>query len=286
MIGFFQTVTALALSAPISVPFTNTPEGLALVPATVGGSIPVHLIFDTGAGVDVIAPSLIRKMHGTSVGRITAFRMWGDRVDIPLFAINEIAVGTNTRKNVVVGGWDLLDTLHLDGIVSLHDFQQQAVTFDFVNHVIVFESPKSLAQRRANGVAEALQFDDYRGYALDLFAEFRLGSDSGQCVLDTGSPSATFNVRYLSTMGVDTTDSAVHRHDSKNAGGASGVRYTTTVSEWSTATSPPVTVSHAHVTFANIIYDCVAGIDFWAGKVVTYDMPGRRLIVGRGKSPG
>lgn len=277
-------MVAAALSAPISVPFTLTSDGLAQIPATLGGTIPAHLIFDTGAGVDVIAPSLIRRMHGTPAGRFTAFRMWGDRVDIPLYTVDEISVGGRTAKHVVVGGWDILDTLHLDGIVSLNDFRHQPVTFDFVNHVVVLESPESLAQRRAAGVAEPLRFDDYRGEAIDLFAEFRLGADSGLCVLDTGSPSATFNVRYLAPLAVDTTDSTVHRHDSKNTAGANGVRYSTTVAGWSTATSPPVTVSHPRVTFANIIYDCVAGIDFWAGKTVTFDLSGRTLIVGRGKS--
>ncbi len=274
----------MALSAPISIAFTTTPEGLVLVPATLGGTIPAHLIFDTGAGVDVIAPSLVRQLHGTPAGRFTAFRMWGDRVDIPLYTIDEIAVGGRAAKHVVVGSWDLLDTLHLDGIVSLNEFRRQPVTFDFVNHVVVLESPRSLAQRRETGVVEPMRFDDYHGVAFDLFAEFRIGADSGLCELDTGSPSATFHARYLAPLGVDTTDSTVHRHNSSTAGGASGLRYSTTVAEWSTATSPPVTASHAHVTFANIIYDCVAGIDFWAGRTVTFDMPRRALIVGRGKS--
>jgi hypothetical protein len=277
---------ALALSAPVSIPFTTTSDGLVLIPATLGGSVPAHLIFDTGAGIDVIAPSHLRRLHARPAGQFAAFRMWGDRVDVPLYTIDELSVGGSARKNVVVGGWDLLDTLHLDGIVSLNDFRHQPVTFDFTKNVVVLESSRSLAQRHQTGVAEALRFDDYRGIALDLFAEFRIGADSGLCSLDTGSPSATFNTRYLAPFAVDTTDSTVRRSDSKNAGGASGVRYSTRVPQWSLATSPLVTADHPRVTFANIIYDCVAGIDFWAGRAVTFDIPGRTLIVSRGKSSG
>jgi hypothetical protein len=42
-----------------------------------------------------------------------------------------------------------------------------------------------------------------------------------------------------------------------------------------------VAVEHPRVSFANIIYDCAVGVDFWAGKVVTFDIPGRQLIVAR-----
>ena len=45
------------------------------------------------------------------------------------------------------------------------------------------------------------------------------------------------------------------------------------------AVSPRIGVAKPHVSFKNIIYDCVIGVDFWAGKVVTIDIPRRRLIV-------
>ena len=160
----------LAKSRPVSVPFTTNSEGMVILPATVGGNISVPLIFDTGSGLDVLAPSLIEKVHGTPAGQFTGFRMTGERLDIPLFIVPELSVGPIRKENALVGSWDVLDKMHLDGIVSLNDFRQQPVTFDFVRKVVIFETPESLAQRRATETPTPVKFDDQRGITLDVFA--------------------------------------------------------------------------------------------------------------------
>jgi hypothetical protein len=50
-----------------------------MVPAKVGGTIPIYVIFDTGAGLDALAPSLIQRLGGKPMGQYTAFRMSGLR---------------------------------------------------------------------------------------------------------------------------------------------------------------------------------------------------------------
>jgi hypothetical protein len=121
--------------------------------------------------------------------------------------------------------------------------------------------------------------------ALDLVARFRLGSDSGDCVLDTGSPTSTINTRYLSAFGVDTTDSAVHKRETRTTAGETVRRYVTTVPALALAAAPQVTEKQPRVSFANIIYDCVIGIDFWSGRAVTFDIPDRQLLVSDAETP-
>ena len=135
---------ALASRKPVEIPLTISPEGLVMVPATLGGTLSAHVIFDTGAGMDVLAPSVIEKLHGAPAGKFTAFRMWGDRLDVPLFTVSEISVGPVVKTNALVGSWEMLDQLHLQGIVSVNDFREQPFTLDFVNKVMVFETAKSL----------------------------------------------------------------------------------------------------------------------------------------------
>ena len=153
----------LAKPKPVSIPFTTNSDGMVILPATVGGSVPMHVIFDTGAGLDVLAPSLIEKVHGKPAGQFTGFRMTGERLDIPLFIVPELSVGPVRKENALVGSWDVLDKLHLDGIISLNDFRQQPVTFDFVKKVVIFETPESLTQRRATETSVPVKFDDQRG---------------------------------------------------------------------------------------------------------------------------
>jgi hypothetical protein len=49
--------------------------------------------------------------------------------------------------------------------------------------------------------------------------------------------------------------------------------------EISLAAAPQVTLTRPRVSFSNIIYDCVVGVDFWSAKALTIDVAHRQLIV-------
>jgi hypothetical protein len=269
---------ALAFRKPVEIPLSISPEGFVTVPATLGGTLSAHVIFDTGAGMDVLAPSVVEKLHGTPAGRFTAFRMWGDRLDVPLFTVSEISVGPVVRSNVLVGAWDMLDQLHLEGIVSVSDFRQQPFTLDFVNKVMVFETAKSLTQRRRTGKTSPLKFDEQRGITLVLFADFLIGNQPGQCEIDTGSQNATVATRFMAPLAIDKDGKDVKKREQKNSDGVTTVRYMTTLPKIALAAAPEIAIANAPTTFADIIYDCVVGLDFWLGKVLTIDISGRQLI--------
>jgi hypothetical protein len=71
-----------------------------IVPAR-AGTIPIHVIFDTGAGLDALAPSLIQRLGSKPAGQFTAFRMTGERLDIPLFIVPELSIGPVMKKDAV-----------------------------------------------------------------------------------------------------------------------------------------------------------------------------------------
>jgi hypothetical protein len=281
LLTLLLALSPLTGSKPVSIPFTLDSEGLMLVPATVGGTIPVHLIPDTGAGLDILAPNLIEKLHGTPSGQFSGFRMTGERLDIPLFVIPELSVGPMVKKNVLVGTWDVFDKLHLDGGISVNDFRQQPFTFDFTNDTMVFETAKSLVQRRAAGVSSPLQLDDQRGIVLDLFSQFLIDGQPGQCEIDTGSPGATISTRYMPVLGIDKDGKDVHKHEGHSIVGAPETRYYTTLPQLSLASAPQIRLAQPRVAFSDLIYDCVIGIDFWHGRALTIDISNRQLIVSK-----
>lgn len=277
-------VAALSLLAatpqtPTDIPFTRDSEGFVIVPATLGDDLPVHVILDTGSGFDVIAPSLVRKLHGTPKGTFTGFRMFGDRIDIPLAVIPKLTLGPLVKTNAVVGTWDILDSLHVDGIVSMNDFRQQPFTLDFANSVLHFETPATLAARRAAGVTTPLQVDDLRGMSLDLFARFALGDTSGQCSIDTGSPVSTVHTRYMPALGLAPDSPDVRKHEAHGVTGNLQVTYGATIPRLALADHPEIALTRLRLSMADIIYDCVVGVEFWKGRVVTIDIPHRQLIV-------
>jgi len=273
------TLPLLAKPKPVAVPFTTNSDGMVLVPATLGGTIPIHVIFDTGAGLDVLAPSLIEKVQGKPAGQFTGFRMTGERLDIPLFVVPELSIGSMVKKDAVVGSWDVLDKFHLDGIISLNDFRQQPLTFDFANKELIFETGKTMTERRAAGASSPLQVDDLRGMSLDIFTQFLIAGQPGQCVIDTGSPSATVSTRYMSALGIDKDAKDVRKHEGRTIAGAPEIRYDTSLPQLSLAAAPQFGLAKATVSFVDIIYDCVIGVDFWRDRALTLDIPNRQLIV-------
>ena len=279
--AFLISAPVLAKSKPVSIPFTTNSDGMVILPATIGGTLSAHLIFDTGAGLDILAPSLIEKVHGKPAGQFTGFRMTGERLDIPLFVVPEFSVGPMEKKNALVGSWDLLDKMHLDGIVSLNDFRQQPVTFDFVNNVVIFETTNSLPQRHAASTSASMKFDDQRGITLDVFADFLIGDQPGQCEIDTGSPSATVSSRYMARLGVEKDGKGVRKIERRTVAGGMQTRYDTSLPQISLAEAPQISLAPAPASFSDIIYDCVVGLDFWSGKALTVDIPGRKILVSK-----
>ena len=252
---------------------------MVVIPATLGESVSARVILDTGAGLDILAPSLIRRVGGTRTGAYSGIRMTGDRVDVPLFVVPTITVGPLVRKNVVVGSWEVLDTFHLDGIVSVLGFRHQAFTINFADTLLTFETPHSLAARRAAGRSTPLALDDSRGKALDIFAPFFIGTEPAECELDTGSQGTTVSTRYLTPLGVDTSAQEVLKRERRTITGARDRQYVATVSQVALVDAPELRLVNPRVTFSDIIYDCVMGTTFWEGRALTIDIPNRQLTV-------
>lgn len=282
----FSAILTLLLALPMaaqskitSIAFTTNSDGMAIIPVTVGETTPISVVLDTGAGLAVLAPSVIEKVHGVPAGEFTGFRMTGERLDISLYRIPRLAIGPVEEKDVLVGSWDVLDKIHLEGIVSLSQFKEQPFTLDFGNKLLTFETAKTLAKRRAGAVISPIQLDDVRGISIDMFAQFLLAGHPGQCEIDTGSPTSTLSTRYMKPLNIQEDGKDVRKVQRRTIAGVPEVRYDTHISEIALASSPKVKVEHPPVSFVDTIYDCVVGVDFWAGKALTVDLPGRQLMV-------
>lgn len=206
--------------------------------------------------------------------------MTGERLDIQLWEVPSLQVGPLVTRDAVVGSWDALDNFGLDGIISLNEFREQPFTIDFKAGTITFESASSLARRRLAGNATPVLLDDLRSRALTAFAAFSC-DEVGQCELDTGTQATRANVRYLAALGIDSSDASVTRRSFKSVTGAMENQYVATVPRIALGDAPGINVTDSKVTFSGIIYDCVIGTSFWQGRVLTFDIAGRELIVGR-----
>lgn len=227
----------------------------------------------------VLSPSLVDKLGGTPAGILTGFRLTGERIDLQLFIIPEFRIGPMVQHHVVVAEWVGLDNLHLSGILALSSFRTQPITLDFKHHQLIFETKASLANRRASSKIVPVHFDDQRGIGLTPFAGFLAGSQTAECEIDTGSQGYILNSRYMKPLGVDPNSDVVKSSEHTTILGNKELRYSAIVPAPHLSDIPFGKDEVARALFEDIIYDCNIGIDYWANRVVTFDVPHKGLIV-------
>ncbi len=142
------------------------------VQASVGGRERTFL-FDTGEGVTMITPALARDLGCEPWGNVTAFRMTGERLDLPrcddvAFEMGEHAYTAPTTIVYDLGKLDA-DTARLDGSIGLDLFAGRIITIRFASRQIVIETPGSLAARMKSGLEVPVRLvRGAEGAALDV----------------------------------------------------------------------------------------------------------------------
>lgn len=115
------------------------------------------VLFDTAGGLTVLTPQGVQKAGCQPWGRMSGFRMRGDRLDMQ--RCNDVALRMGDKLWTVpaVGVWDFSKLLPpnappLDGSVALDAFAGQTVTIDLSHHLLTVETPQSAKQREAHAV--------------------------------------------------------------------------------------------------------------------------------------
>ncbi len=133
-----------------------------------------RFLLDTGGGITLLAPSAAREAGCTPRGRLTGFRMGGERVDFPVCGTVALALG-GARLAPEAAVLDLAGILTpglppLAGLVSLQTFGSRAVTLDLGGGRLWIETAASLADR-TRGMAPLVARPQLEmgGAGLDLF---------------------------------------------------------------------------------------------------------------------
>jgi len=284
LLALLVLLTVLLLSAPLSAAeplgqadFTLIADEYILVEVVVQDSIRDRWLLDTWAGVQVVSQATFDKLATTPAGRLTGFRMMGERLDANLYHMPSLEVAGLRRENVLVAPWAELDGSGINGIVSLKFFEQHPITIDFANNKLIVETSQSVAERAAAGAIVPAETQRYRDKAVDVFAYFKLGdSVKAELELDTGSGRRLWiDSRFMAKLGMDpAADSVTAQERDGQTWHLADLRH---VSLWE---APAIATDSIRATFRDsLIYDGVMGIAFWDGRILTIDLPNRRLII-------
>jgi hypothetical protein len=256
------------------IPFTDVNGGLIEVQASVDGRPSVPMLVDLGAGVDVFSSSFGRQFV-TVDGKYVSLRLSGERVDLPIGTIVSLGIGGVGVEAPHVGIWKGLDGSGVEGLISATAFRNIATTFNFHDHELIIEDAQTFPERKRMGVRVPLILQDDLGISLGLFARFDFGGGkTGLCELDTGSQGIMIDRSFASRLGVNLNDPQL-----KHVHLAAGDGVVASIPSISLIGAPDTALTRPTVTFADLIYDCNVGNQFWAGRTFTLDLPNRAMWI-------
>lgn len=149
-------------------------------------------LFDTGGGITIISPDVAREIGCASFGRLTAFNAGGTRIDLKRCDGVELKLGAYSTR-VDAGVLEVMnffgpDTPQIGGFVSLHTFEEQAITIDLTNNRISLETEQSLAERvKGMSALESRLSRQSGGASIDIFVAANTPRGKIWLEVDTGN---------------------------------------------------------------------------------------------------
>jgi len=169
-----------------------------------------RFLLDTAGGITVLSDPFAKSIGCAPWGRVTGFRMRGDRVDVPRcddVALKAAGVPLAVPTAGVIDFSTLLpkDAPPLDGSVALDAFAGRAVTLDVSGRRLIVETPESLKARAAQGVETPVRFArDAAGLALTPFVAVPTAKGKIWLELDSGSVGALVIGKHVAdVLGLD-----------------------------------------------------------------------------------
>jgi hypothetical protein len=267
-----------------TIPVKINDYGLIFVDLTLNDSVKFRFIFDTGGGALVVSNKTYKRIESTlkNGGYYTGFRHDGGRFDLEVKIFPSVSVG-NLRISDVPGGiFPLLDDYDIDGIISLKQFEKQPVTIDFKNKTMTLESQESMAEIEKYSEQLPLIVNDLLDLGIDVFVNVCLNDSVRiRAEFDTGSGYNLLLVNpYFMPMTIADT-AALKSNEYTNP--LSGEKMTDKLGKISSVSycgSSILSSKDNDVTFRQgLIYEGLIGSGMFKDKILTIDIPNKRLLV-------
>lgn len=247
------------------IPLAQYVEQLRKIEVVIGGK-PHDFLFDTGGGYTLISPEVQEALGCAPSGKLTGFRVRGERLDFQKCGEIEIRIGERTF-NVQAGLFDinalLPDALpDLYGVLSMQTFAAHAITLDLAGNRLVVETPATL-ERRIAGMQplDASFYNELEGRGMDVYLKVDAAGKKVYMLLDSGGLGG--NMLTAEAFREITGKAATAGQPAQDIAlrfGAAGSR------------TLPVAVR-------SIIREGLLGVDFVESAVFTFDFPNRRAWV-------
>lgn len=280
---FISTLTysQQGITEEIKIPFTITPDGHIIISAEVNG-IEGKFVFDTGAGINLLTKEFADKIYDLEKTHhfTTGHRATGEEIQSDIWYSNILEIGDFIIKNEIFAVYEI--EFPLAGLISLTPFIDKPITIDFEKKILSIESNKSLKKLIAKADFEMpIRITNGSGHDLGISTKVELNNKLTLNVkLDSGAGFDVykFNKRYMPILGIDSTKIESEYKKSYFKPKHGNMFYYTNIEKMSNK-SNNVSIMDFKTQFVHgLIYEGIMGIN-WIGKVITIDIPNKRLIV-------
>ena len=194
-----------AVAHPVILPLNDYLAEQKNLRASVNGHEGLFL-FDTGEGVSTITPAFAKRIGCEPWGRVTGFRMTGERIDFPRCDNVRFKIAGMHLTAPIAGVFNIMALLpkgvpELDGSLGLDIFAGRVITIEPLAHRIVIETPQSLAARTRHATEiPARLVRDAEGVALAVDAGVPTPKGLAWMELDTGNGGSLAIGKHLAPL--------------------------------------------------------------------------------------
>lgn len=271
--------TKAQVNIPAPIPIVLSDQGHIILKAQVNG-VEGNFIFDTGAGLNLMTKKFADKIANLDKldGFYTGHRATGEALQVDLWRIRTLAIGTHTFEHEVFSVLDI--NIPIDGLISLMPFKQIPVQVDFENKLLTLWPTPELKDN-VKSYSIPIQVAEDRGITLDIFVHVKVDDLlTLQMLVDSG---AGFNVlrlpgRYMNALKVDSTQVRSVFKKSSFDMNSGNKYYFTKLSKIQTPNGIGVKKEPAITFIDGLIYEGVTSME-WLGNKIIIDIPKRHLLV-------
>ncbi|RYD44362.1 MAG: hypothetical protein EOP63_05820 [Sphingomonadales bacterium] len=239
--------------------------------AKIGGA-ERKLLFDTGGGLTLLHPDVLKAANCQLWGRMTGFRMFGQRGDGPRCNAVDLNVAGIALRPPVLGPIDLgllnPADAELEGIASLNMFEGRTITLNLGEGEIIVESPASLDERiRAMQPFRVRLKREVEAVALAVMAEVDTRRGPIWMELDSGNGGTVLIAKHNAELfGLDPKEE-----------GRQSVRFDV---------ADGVEIRSDHAFTPDMIMDGNLGMPFLHNWIITVDLAAGRAWIARNPEAG
>lgn len=154
-------------------------------------------IFDTGAGITMVSPEIIKEINKTAYGKNIGFRMSGEKVEMKLCDSLYINIKGINFYHSYIGVFDMMSLLpkefeRIDGIISLKTFENNKITLNLRENKLIVETEESFKEKTSNMKLIPSRFaNGPTGSELDILIGIKAHSQLWWFLFDSGNIAKT-----------------------------------------------------------------------------------------------